>query len=91
MWLRPSNYPVTRRFLPVSGGGQFPLLTGNTQYDPGIRVRPYYRPWSVEPVGERIYYRQPLWGGRIYDALTRSWERCSPFEPVSLTSPSEWW
>jgi len=94
-WIRPCNYPVTRRYYPTLAG-QAPrqMLTGSTQVDLGVRVRPYFRPWGIEPVGERIYYRtpySPFGGGRVCDPVTQRWERLSPYRPNSLTSLSQWW
>ena len=95
-WVRPCNYPVTRRYYPtLAGEAPRQFLTAGTQYDLGVRTRPYFTPWGIAPVGERIYYRRPFspfgFGGRYYDATTQNWERCAPFGPNSPTSPSQWW
>ncbi len=89
-WVRPCPFPVAYRRLP-STEAPIHLLTGGMQYDPGIRVRPYYRPWGIEPIGERIYTRRPFWNGWFYHAAMRNGGACATPGPSSLTSPSPWW
>jgi len=84
---------VHRNFYVPHAGfqGQF-LTAGGAWYPPpAMRVRPYYRPYSVLPVGERVYFPRTTIGPRIYNASTQNWERCAPFGPNSATSPSRWW
>jgi hypothetical protein len=94
-WMRPCNYPVTERYYATAATSAAPrvMLTAGTQYDLGVRVRPYFRPWGLEPVGERIYYRQPFnlfERGRGCYPMARSWDEVSPCGPVTPAAASQW-